>query len=88
MQYSTLLSDLRNDSDKDRFTAKDLNIELAFQDDSHFKKFEIKFRNKESKDDVKKILSSLEKDDFFLKLDSNHFQQGIGRRNSNFQSFH
>ena len=35
---------------------------LPFQDDSHFKQFEIKFRKKESKDDVEKVLSSLEKD--------------------------
>ena len=39
IQYSTLLSDLQNDSDEDCFTEKDLNIELPFQDDSHFKKF-------------------------------------------------
>ena len=49
---STFLSDLQNDSEEDCYTERDLNAELPFQDDSHFKKFEIRFRNKESKDDV------------------------------------
>ena len=70
MQYSTLLSDLRNYSDEDQFTEKELNIELPFQDDSHFKMFVInyKFRNKESEDDVRTILSSLEKDELLFNL--------------------
>ena len=65
MQYPTLL---QNYSDEDRFTGKDLNVELPFQDDSHFKKFEIKHRNKESKEDVKSVLSNLEKDGLLLNL--------------------
>ena len=63
-----MLSDLQNDSEEDCYTEKDLNAELPFQDDSHFKKFEIRFRNKESKDDVKSILSNLEKDTLLLDL--------------------
>ena len=34
MQYSTLLLDLQNDSDDDRSTVRDLNVELPFQNDS------------------------------------------------------
>ena len=41
---------------------------MPFQDDSHFKTFVIKFRNKESEDDVKTILSSLEKDELLFNL--------------------
>ena len=39
MQFSNLLSELQNDSDDDQST-RDLNVELPFQDDSHFKNFE------------------------------------------------
>ena len=44
-----------------------MNVELPL-DDSHFKKFEIKFRNNDSKEEVKKILSSLEKEALLLDL--------------------
>ena len=49
MQYSILLSDLQNDSEEDCDTERDQSAELH----SHFKKFEIRFRN-ESKDEVLK----------------------------------
>ena len=62
MQYTTFLNQLQNDSDEERFTEKDLNVELPFQDnDTHFRKFEIKFRNKESKEDEKKYFWILKK---------------------------
>ena len=41
-----------------------LSAELPFQEGSLFKKFEIKFRNQESVEDVKKVLCNLEKDAF------------------------
>ena len=68
MQYSASLSDLQNDSDEDRFTEKNLNIELPFQDASNFKKFEIKFRNKESKNQrmmLKRYFQTLKKTNYF-----------------------
>ena len=68
MQYSTFLSDLQNDSDDDRSTGRDQNVELPFQEESHFKKFEIKHRNNESKEEVKSALSNLEKDETLLNL--------------------
>ena len=68
MQYSTFLSDLQNDSDDDRSTGRDQNVELPFQEESHFKKFEIKHRNNESKEEVKIALSNLEKDETLLNL--------------------
>ena len=67
MQYSTFLNELQNDSDDENATRRDQNIELPL-DDSHFKKFEIRFRNNDSKDEVKNIMSSLEKEALLLDL--------------------
>ena len=69
MQYSLLL-DLQGDSDEDKFNENtDLNVELPDSEDSaHFKRFEIKCRDKESKEEVKTVLNSLEKEPMLLSL--------------------
>jgi hypothetical protein len=63
-----------------------LNIELPL-DDSHFKKFEIRFRNNDSKDEVKKILSSLEKDALLLELIPIAFNEELEREMQSFNIF-
>ena len=66
MQYSTFLQDLQGDSDEEK---TDVDVELPGQEDSaHFKKSEIKYRSKESKEDAKLILNSLEKETSLLSL--------------------
>ena len=45
-----------------------LRIEIPFQEGSNFKKFEIQYRNIESAADVKRVLSSLEKDTLLFDL--------------------
>ena len=69
MQYSSFIQDLPNDSDEDKYIEKedrrneDVAVELPAQEPSlHFKKFEIRFRNKESKEDTKTTLITLEKE--------------------------
>ena len=49
MQYASFLSELQHDSDDEFPTGRDLNIELPL-DNSHVKKFEIRFRNNVSTD--------------------------------------
>ena len=50
-------------------TEKDVYIELPIQDSaSHFRIFNTKFRDKESKEDAKSILCDLEKDQLLLDL--------------------
>ena len=71
MQYSTFLQDLQGDSeDEEKNTEKTyVDVEIPGQENSaHFKKFEIKFRNKESREDAKLILTSLEKEKLLLSL--------------------
>ena len=69
MQYSSPIDDLQRDSDDELNTERDVHIELPIQDSaSHFRKFDIKFRNKESKEDAKSTLLDLEKDQLLLDL--------------------
>ena len=71
MQYSTFLQDLQGDSeDEEKNTEKTyVDVEIPGQENSsHFKKFEIKFRNKESREDAKLVLTSLEKEKLLLSL--------------------
>ena len=71
MQYSTFLQDLQDDSeDEEKNTEKTyIDVEIPGQENSaHFKKFEIKFRNKESREDAKLVLTSLEKEKLLLSL--------------------
>ena len=69
MHYSSFINDLQRDSNDDINTERDVHIELLIQDiSSHFEKFDIKFRDKESKEDAKIVLSSVEKDALLLDL--------------------
>ena len=45
-----------------------MDIPVSQMQYSHFKKFEIKHRNNESKEEVKSALSNLEKDETLLNL--------------------
>ena len=51
--YSSLINDLQRDSDDDETREKTDTLEIPFQEDSHFKKFTIKYRTRESVEDVK-----------------------------------
>ena len=70
MQYSTFLQDLQVDSDEEKSTNNTyLNVELpGLEDSANFKRFEIKYREKESKEDAKLILNSLENEQLLLSL--------------------
>ena len=70
MQYSTFLQDLQGDSDEDKSIENtDLNVELPGSDDpAHFIWCDIKCRDKESKDDVKSLLNTLENELMLLSL--------------------
>ena len=61
MQYSSFISDLQNYS----YEALELPIQ---GNSSHFKRFDIKFRNKESREEAKTVLMGLEKDPKLLSL--------------------
>ena len=58
---------------------KTAGVELPFQENSHFKKFEIKYRNREFIEDVKKVLASLEKDGPLLNLIPIAFNDDLDR---------
>ena len=66
--YSSLIDDLQRDSEDDEIREKTDTLEIPFQEDSHFKKFAIKYRSKESKEDVKLVLAKLEKETLLLNL--------------------
>ena len=69
MQYSSFLDNLQRDSDHELNTERDVHIELPIQDSaSHFRKFDTKLRNKESKEDAKSILFDLGKNQLLLDL--------------------
>ena len=59
--YSSLIDDLQRDSDDDEIREKTDTLEIPFQEDSHFKKFAIKYRTRESVEDVKLVLANLKK---------------------------
>ena len=59
---------MQRDSDEEDIASKTDNVELPVQEESHFKKFNIKFRNAESKEEVKQAISSLEKEALLLDL--------------------
>ena len=56
------------DSDEDGNSEKTANVELPFQEESHFKKFDIQFRKGESKEDFKQAITCLKKEALFLNL--------------------
>ena len=66
--YSSLIDDLQRDSDDDETREKTDTLEIPFQEDSHFKKFAIKYRTRESVEDVKLVLAKLEKESLLLNL--------------------
>ena len=66
--YSTFLEDLQRDSYDHVDSGKTTGIELPFQENTHFKKFAIMHRLVESKDEVKQVLASLEKEALLLDL--------------------
>ena len=69
MHYSSFIDDLQCNSDDELNTERAVHIEFPIQDSTlHFRKFDIKFRNKESKEDAKNVLIDLEKDPLLLDL--------------------
>jgi hypothetical protein len=66
--YSSILDDLQRDSDDEVLSGKTDTLEIPFQVDSHFKKFAIKYRARESVEDVKLVLAKLEEESLLLKL--------------------
>ena len=66
--YSSLIDDLQRDSDDDETHEKTDTLEIPFQEDSHFKKFAIKYRTRESVEYVKLVLAKLEKESLLLNL--------------------
>ena len=87
MQYSSFFNDLQKDCAEEGIVEKALNVELPFQEDSHFKQFEIKFRNKKSSEDVKKVLLSLTKDSLLLDLIPIAFNKELEREIQTFSLF-
>ena len=47
MKYSSFIQDLQKDSDEEGVSENVSNVELPFQEESHFKKIEIKYRDAE-----------------------------------------
>ena len=68
LKYSPFIDDFQKDTDEEDFSEKEGNIELPVQFGSHFKKFTIRFRNAESKKEVKQAISNMEKEALLLNL--------------------
>ena len=68
LKYSSILDDLQKDTDEEELSEKESNNELPVQVDTHFKKFNIKFRKAESKEEIKQAISTLEKEALLLNL--------------------
>ena len=66
--YSSFISDFQRDSDEEGVVEIGLRVELPFPTGSNFKEFSILHQNTESVEDVKQVLSSLEKDTLLLDL--------------------
>ena len=45
VKYSFFVEDLQTDSDKDVESGKSVYVGLTFQEETHFKKFDIKLKN-------------------------------------------
>ena len=56
------------DGDGEELSEKEGNVELPVQVDPPFKKFNIKYRKAESKEEVKQAISTLEKEALLLNL--------------------
>ena len=52
LKYSSIIDDLQKDTDEEELSEKESNVELPVQVDTHFKKFNIKYRKAESKEEV------------------------------------
>ena len=59
---------MQRDSDEEVISGKTDKAKLPVQEESHFKKFNIKYRNAESKEEVKQAISFLENKALFLNL--------------------
>ena len=59
---------MQRDSDEEVISGKTDKAELPVQEESHFKKFNIKYRNAESKEEVKQAISFLENEALLLNL--------------------
>jgi hypothetical protein len=68
LKYSSFIEDFQKDSDEEVVSEKIGNTELPVQRETHFEKFEINFRKKESKEEVKEALSIIEKEALLLSL--------------------
>ena len=68
LKYSSIIDDLQKDTDEEELSEKEGNVELPVQVDTHFKKFNIKYRKAESKEEVKQAISTLEKEALLLNL--------------------
>ena len=66
--YSSFLADYQRDSDEEEQVQLGLRIELPFQQVANFKEFTIQYRNTIAVEDVKGVLSCLEKDALLLDL--------------------
>ena len=59
---------MQKDSDDEVNSGNMGNVELLVQRETHFEKFEIRFRKVESKEEVKQAISVLERDALLLNL--------------------
>ena len=68
---------LQKDSDNEVNSGNIGNVELLVQCETHFEKFEIRFRKAESKEEVKQAISVLERDALLLNLISIAFNEDL-----------
>ena len=68
LKYSSFIDDFQKDTDEEDFPERVSNVELPVQFGSHFKNFTIRFRNAESKEEVKQAISVMEKEALLLNL--------------------
>ena len=62
-----MLDELQRDSDED-VSGRNEDVELPFQEQWHFGSFDVKYRNTESREEVKAALDALEKEALLLNL--------------------
>ena len=68
LKYSSFVEDFQKDSDEEGEFGNIGIAEIPVQRESHFEKFEINFRKKESKEEVKEAISIIEKEALLLSL--------------------
>ena len=68
LKYSSFVEDFQKDSDEEGEFGNIGIAEIPVQRESHFNKFNIRFRKTESKGEVKQAISSMKKEALFLNL--------------------